>query len=241
MRDLAAGGHGGCFLARHVIRIARVSQARARHPFTLDEAIGTAADGFRDIREGVHIGQPFRHDEQAACGDLRQAIEHFREGCVQANLEHAVADFDHIGHPRHQHLAEGIAPAPALDGGDAITPTHGRIVVEFQPFAQRETPGLAVIFHDMAFDHLRARLEFIVHAVKLIIDQEGVIARDEGGIGEGVNIRQVRVRHVFQHARCLCDGWRAHGGEGERCCAAEQVSSLKHVLSPVCVRRSLSP
>ena len=104
--------------------------------------------------------------------------------------------------------------------------------MEFQPLAQRETPGLAVIFHNMAFDHLRARLEFVVHAVKLVIDQEGVVARDEGGIGEGVNIRQVRVRHVFQHARCLCDGRRAHGGEGERRCAAEQVSSLKHVILP---------
>ena len=82
MRDLAAGGHGGCFLARHVIRVARIGEARSGDPFILDEAIGAAADGFRDIREGVHIGQPFRHDEQAACGDLRQTIEHFREGCV---------------------------------------------------------------------------------------------------------------------------------------------------------------
>ena len=104
--------------------------------------------------------------------------------------------------------------------------------MEFQPLAQRETPVLAIILHDMAFDHLWARLELIVHAIELVIDQEGVVARDEGGIGEGVNIRQIGVRHIAQHARCLCDGRRAHGDEGERCCAAEQVSSLKHVILP---------
>ncbi len=218
MRDLAAGRHRGRLLPRHVVRVAGVGQARSRVPLGLDEAERAAAHGLRDVRRRGHARQSLGHDEQAACRHLGEGVEQLGEGLVEADGEDAVARLRHLGHARHQRLAEGVARAPAADGGDAVAAAHRRVVVEAQALAQGEAPQQPVILDRVALDHLRADLEALVHAVELVVHQEGVVAGDEGGVGEGVDVPRVRVRRIAQDAvlRRLGEsgGGDARGGNG---------------------------
>ena len=64
-----------------------------------------------------------------------------------------------------------------------------------QVFAERQVPKPAVIFHPMAFDHLRGGLEIGVHAVERVEHHVAVVSADIGSGGHGIECHEILLRH----------------------------------------------
>jgi hypothetical protein len=67
--------------------------------------------------------------------------------------------------------------------------------MEQQPVTQGQRPQPAIIFDDMAFDHLWLRFIVFVDAIQRVVDQKGVIARDIGSCKDGIEHREIGLRH----------------------------------------------
>ena len=117
-------------------------------------------------------------------------------------------------------------------------------VVEHQPVAQRELPGLAVVLDDVAGDHLRRGLEAVLLAglpVQRVEHHVAVVARHVGRGPDRIEDRQVRLRDEFQHPLVLrLRRPRAAPGSRPRprgkCVSACSVSQVVVVSSLTCRR-----
>ena len=119
-------------------------------------------------------------------------------GCFRRNWIDLVGRRRQFVGDGEQRLAERVALAPALQAGNHVARTHRLAVVELQPVAQRDLPGLAVILDDMALDHLRLRLVALVQPVERVEHQAAVHDRRAGRRLDRVEQRQVLRRHEFQ-------------------------------------------
>ena len=95
---------------------------------------------------------------------MTHRVRQQRERLFQPEHDRLVVGRGEFVGARHQRLAERVARAPALDRGDAVARQHLLAVMEHQPVAQRELPGLAVVFDRVAGDHLRRGLEAVLLA-----------------------------------------------------------------------------
>jgi hypothetical protein len=204
MHDLGAGGPGDRAVApRHVALELRVDIQRSRHALIGLEAEGAAADQLRHLAEGIGVGQALRHHGADGNGRLAERDGQQREGVFQVEADGAVVRRGKLVRRFHQRCAEGIAPRPAADGGDAVARQHAFPIVPQQPLAQREVPQAAFVLDGVAIDHLRRRLEIGVHAVERVEDHVAVVAADVAGGGDGIERHQVLLRREFQRRRRL--------------------------------------
>ena len=170
----------------------------AGFPLFFDEFERAGADRLWDLLVRVGLGQPLRHHERHVARQLAESIEDQRERRFQLYRECLVVDRLHLADGFHQLLAERVAFAPALDGGDAIGGAHRLAVMPLQPVAQDEAVAQLVVAGSPAIDHLRLRLEILVEREQRIEDQVTKIARDIGGRPNRVDAAQIRLRNEPQ-------------------------------------------
>ena len=115
-------------------------------------------------------------------------------------------------------LAHRVARRPALQRGDAILRRHRLAVVPFQPVAQLEGPGQAVVAGRPAVDHLRLDLELLVHGEQRVVEHVAVIARDVGAAPDRIEHLHVGMHDDAQRLR-RGDG-RQRSGDGSGCNAS---------------------
>ena len=136
---------------------------------------------------------------------MAQRVRQQREGLLEAEHDGLVVGRGEFVGARHQRLAECVARAPAPDRGDAVARQHLLAVVEQQPVAQRQLPGLAVVFDDVAGHHLRRGLEAVLLAglpVQGVVHHVAVVTRHVGGGPHRIEHRQIRLRDELQVHAC---------------------------------------
>ena len=128
--DLRTGIEAGrAVLARHIGGVFGEYGAGAGNALVCQEFERTAADRLGDLLEGIGLGQPRRHDGAI---DLGQSGPQQRERLVEAEADRGVRRRRDVVHPRHQGLAEWIAPGEPLDAGHAVARQHLLSVMERQ-------------------------------------------------------------------------------------------------------------
>ncbi len=159
MRDLGTGGE-----ARRAARVGHVAcellidDARASHALGGDELEGAGADHLGDLRERVGPRQALGHDRRHVAAGLAERVRQQREGPLEAEDQRLVAVGGKLVGRREERLAEGVALAPAVQGGNAVAGEHGLAVVELEAVAERDAPGLALVRGGGSLRHLRLGL-----------------------------------------------------------------------------------
>ena len=199
--DLAAGGEARRLLARHIIGVLDEDRLAAGDPFLLDEFERARADRFRDLLEGVGLGDPLGHHERHIARQFAERAEEERKRRLQRDRKALVAIGGHRADRLHHFLPELVALCPALDRGDAIGGAHGLAVMPFQAVAQREFIGELVVADGPFIDHLRLRLEILVEREQRVEDEIAEIAGDVGGRPDRVDAAEIG---LGDEAECLC-------------------------------------
>ena len=179
--DFCSRGKAGAAGRGDVGGVLFVDDAGAGDAFGGEVAVGAAADAFGDHLERVGAGEAFRHDGAHAGGGFAQRVGEQGEALVQAEDDGFVVGGGEFVGGLHEREAKEVAGGPAADAGDAVAGADGFAVVEAQAVAQREAPEAAVVFDDMAGDHLRRGGVGFVGAVEGIEDEEAVVAGDGDG------------------------------------------------------------
>jgi hypothetical protein len=144
---------------------------------------------------------------------LAEGVDDEGEGSVEHEGE--AAGIHHLDLLRrlHQHAAEGLAPGPAAERGDAILGGHRRAVVELEALAQGESPGQPVLADLPALEHLR-----VVVPVRVDRDEgvEDHVGEDAGRVDRGDDrVEDLQLR-VERHADDLVLRARGAGGRQQR-------------------------
>jgi hypothetical protein len=158
---------------------------------------------------------------------LAEGLDHAAEGAGEADDEAVAAARRHFRRRGHEAAADGIALAPAADGGDDVRRGDRIAVVEFQAAAQLEVPGQAVGADFPSFQHLRPVVAAAVHADQRVEDHVAEIARDEGGAGDRVEHLQADIDDEAEGPLALLRG-RDMGRGGKRAGGAEGLSAGEH-------------
>jgi hypothetical protein len=66
--------------------------------------------------------------------------------------------------------------------------------VKLKPGPQAEHPGEPIRRHLLGFDHLTLRLEFVVHAVQHVPDEQPAVAGDVAAAPDRIEIGEVGMR-----------------------------------------------
>ena len=216
MDDFAAGGALGGFVAGDIVGVVDVDDAGAGDAFVGLEFEGAAADHFGDGFVGVAVGDAGGHDGAHRGGVVAERVGQQGEGGFEADLDGAVVGGGDFLDAGHEGLAETVALAPAGDGGGGVTGEDALAVMEFEAGAEGEFPGFAVVFDNVAFDHLRADAVVVVLAVKGVEHHEAVVAGLVGGGDDGVDDGEVGIGDEAQRLGGLgvADAGRGEGGGG---------------------------
>ena len=237
LRRAPAGQAIHFFLARHIALILRPDSALARVPFIADEAERPAAHGFADLLEGIGAGDAFGHDE---AGKLRLPQSHDQQGrwLMEAEAKALIIQGFQHGDIGPKHLGEGVSLGPAIDGGDAILGQHPFAIMEHQPITQREGQRQPILRSLPALGHLRLDLALRVFGAKLVIDHEGVVARDDRRGPNRIKAGEVRLRNNAERPRrgTLGIGWRAKPARRKASRGTNKASAI-HLNLPFQLRR----
>ena len=230
MHDFAAGGAFRRLVARNVAGEFLIDDAHAGDTLVCFEAERSAADHLAERLKGIGLGEACRHDRAHTRRKMAQCVRQQRKWGLQPKLDGAVIRRRHLVHPRHQRLTEGIALAPACHRGDGVARQHLGAVMEHQPLAQGQFPGLAVIFGDMARHHLRAGAIRIVLAIQRIEHHERVV---HGRVGADHRVQhgQVAVMHEAQRLCRLRVADTRGGQRGDNAAAAVESRVRRFMAS----------
>ncbi len=196
--NLAAGGPFRGLLPRHVAIELLPGRAAARHVLVLQKPERSRTDDLRHRLERIGLRQPLRHDEGSPDGDR---IDQQRERPLQRDLDGLVVREAPRIHRLRRGLSERVAHRPARQARRAVLRAHRLAVVEFQPIAQLDQIGEAVVGNRVALGHLRLRLLRRVHAEQRVPHHPSVVDGHRSGGDDRIQHGQVRLRHELQHAR----------------------------------------
>ena len=96
---------------------------------------------------------------------MAHRVRQQRERLLQADHNGLVVGRGDLVGARQQRLAERVACTPTLDRSGTVAREHPLAVVEHQTVAQRQLPGLVVVFDRVAGQHLRRGLEAVLWPV----------------------------------------------------------------------------
>ena len=184
--------------ARHIAGKFVINRHIARPEQILPEPERPRASGIGDLLERVSPRHPLGHDGAHIGRGFAQGPGQPGPGPLQPNANPPVIGRgDLLGQPI-QPLPQYIALRPANDRGHAIAPAHRLIIVEFQPFAQRDRPGQPITADLMPRRHLRLHPVLRIQAIQQVINHEAVIAHHNRRAPNRVNAGQVGLRHKAQ-------------------------------------------
>ena len=163
-----------------------------------------------------------------------ERVQHAREWRGQPDAERGVGGCAHLRRELQQPLAEGVALAPAADGGDRVAAPDRLAVMEPQSIPQREIPREPVIRRAASRAHLRLRRQPDIDAVERVVDHKGVRhdhdRRRPDRVGHGIG----RLRHEPQRPRRCRLGeagpWQREAGQGGA--GGDQAAAMDHARSP---------
>ena len=235
---LAAGQPARRLGARDVAGEFLERRHRAGHPLVALEAHRAGADILVDLLERIGLRDALRHDEQHRRAALAQREQQLRVRLVQPEAEGPIIDRLQRVEPladRQPHRR--IAHHPAGDAGDHVARQHRRAVVERQPRAQPEGPGLEVGADRMPLDHLRLRFKPVIDPVQRVPDQQGAVAHDILRGPDRIEVGQIGLRHKPQHlvarrARQPWHGKSARRGKRTRGGGLQKIPTLHRLFSP---------
>ena len=201
MRDLTAGRPVRRLLPWHVAIELFISRTGTRDKLLRNELEGAGTDRLLDLLHRVGLGDAFRHDERLVRRRLAQRIDQQRERRLQRDLHRAVVLHAPLIDELRQRLPQRVACRPAREAGRAVLRAHRLAVVEFQPVAQLDEVGAAVIGNGMPLRHLRLRLQLGVHRIQRVVHRIGMVLGHCRGGPDRIERGQVCLWHEFQRGR----------------------------------------
>jgi len=197
MDDLAAGRFACGFRARHIVRVLLVNDLAAGHPFVLQNPERPRAGHLLDLLVRIGHRDPLRHHEGHIRVLLAERSDGQSPGVLERHHDGAVVRRHHGIDPLHEELSEHVALAPALDGRHAVLGGHRSPVMPVEAVAERDGVNEPVVAQGIAFGHLRLDVEIRIRGEQRVIDRIAVIAGDERGGPDRVDVLQIRVdRHI---------------------------------------------
>ena len=191
--DLAARGHARGLAARDVGLVLLVDHLAPRHPLVLEHPEGARAGHLLDLLVRVGLRDPLRHHERDVGVHLPEGGEGHRPRLLQGERDGAVVRRLQLLGLAEQELSHRVPLPPSADGRDAVRGRDRASVVPREPVAQGDGVDPAVVAHRVPRGHLRLGLEVRVRPEEGVVDRVAVVAGDEGGGPDRIDVLEIRV------------------------------------------------
>jgi hypothetical protein len=221
LHDLAAGETVGRLGPRLVVGELLVDGVAVDHSLLDLERPRTRHVG-ELLVGGRAAGDALGHDEKDDAVGRRERVDEQPERPREANHEGLLVPRLDRRQPVQNLLAHLGDLRPALDRGDAVGRRDVRAIVELQAVAQDEGVDEAVAAPVPRVDHLRMRLQLVVDAEQLVVDQERVVAGPVGVRVDRVDDAHVHAVAEAHHDRSRLRGLRGGVRDGPRSRAQDQ-------------------